>query len=183
MGQLHRVSVGKLLDINISRAPKRPVAAEERKHTSVGRQGRSSRGIREIGDLNKRGKGLGNWTAYRRNEQRHAADKGGIENQQQAASGAGRWRLDQLGRRYGDARNLDGRSRHHCGEDVSAAGNRTDQLLRLVIERTADLEEALCQGVVGDRGVAPNRANELGFCHQVAVPLHQVTKYLERFSS
>src|SRR5690606_24765573 len=70
-----------------------------------------------------------------------------------------------------------------CGEHVAAARDRADRLLRLVVERATDLDEALRERVVGDDDVRPDGADQLVLGHELAVALDEVGQDLERLGS
>ena len=58
-------------------------------------------------------------------------------------------------------------------EDVAAAWHGLHQAMPFVIERLANLRDALGQGIVGDERVGPDRAGEILFADQPAVSLDE----------
>ena len=72
-----------------------------------------------------------------------------------------------------------GWGRDRSREEVAAPGNGSDQLLRIVIQRTPDLEQALSQRIVRDRCVPLDGFDQFRLGHQPAAPLDQISQDLE----
>src|SRR5262249_33427816 len=66
-------------------------------------------------------------------------------------------------------------------EDVAAAGDRSNQLLRIVAQRTADVEQTLRQRIAPYRRVRPDRLDQRGLRHEPTVVLHEVGQSFKRF--
>jgi len=62
--------------------------------------------------------------------------------------------------------NLRGRRRDRRHEEVAPPGHGSDQLLRIVVERTPDFQNALGQRIVGGRNIRPDGVDELRLGHQ-----------------
>jgi hypothetical protein len=59
-------------------------------------------------------------------------------------------------------------------EYVTAPGDSSNQLLRIIAQGSPDFDQTLRQGIVCDRGIPPNRLNKLILGYQPAVVLHEV---------
>jgi len=55
------------------------------------------------------------------------------------------------------------RDANRQSKDIAAAGDRADQFLPVIAKNAPDFQQALRQGIVGDRGVLPDSADQVVF--------------------
>jgi hypothetical protein len=73
--------------------------------------------------------------------------------------------------------------RHWHVEHVAAPGHRPDGGLRIIVERATNLEQALREGVVRDRGVGPDRFHQFILRDEFPVVYDQVSEDVEALGS
>jgi hypothetical protein len=80
----------------------------------------------------------------------------------------------------GRARKFRYRACYRSREEVAAASDGPDQLLRVVVQGPPDSDHALRQRIVGDRSVRPNRLDQSRLGDQLPVVIDQIGQDLKR---